>query len=244
MSQRKRQAKNLSANPRNRVSHLRITSAVRSKASSWSLFGDARIHKVFVWDRQGTYIDCQFPNPIHGHFFGGPTLRGKNVHEVLPAGAADVIHKGIALVLQIREPWKGEFEINAAGKSFYSQIYFLPVGEVVLGLVTDSLLPEVRPLNPPSPDTDPETISEDFHLCLSSKEKGIVREVKRGLTNREIAKSLQIAERTVKFHLANIYRKLRVSSRVQMINWSPIRNSSDPLSDEDSLQSGANALSR
>lgn len=238
--QKKRRVASLSGNPQNGFSHLQSISSEASTSSSWQLLDGALVHKVFVWDRQGTYIDCQFLNPIHGHFFGGPTLRGKKVHEVLPASAADVIHKGIALVLQIREPWKGEIEMNVDTRGIHSQIYFIPVGKLVLGLVTDSLRPESRSSIPLSIAKEPETVSGNFHIHLSTRERAIVMEVKRGLSNRGIAQYLETSERTVKFHLANIYRKLRLSSRFQLINWSPIGNSSRPL-DEDSLQSHSNA---
>lgn len=179
----------------------------------------ALVHKIFIWDREGTYVDCQFPNPIHGHFFGGPTLRGKKISEVLPSKAADVIHKGILLVLELREPWEGEIEMNVGTRSIHSQIYFVPVGKLVLGLVTDSLRPASRSIIPLNTDKEPETVSGNVHIHLSTRERAIVMEVKRGRTNREIAQYFQTSERTVKFHLANIYRKLRFSSRFELINW-------------------------
>jgi DNA-binding CsgD family transcriptional regulator len=44
--------------------------------------------------------------------------------------------------------------------------------------------------------------------------------VSEGLTNREIAARLHLSETTVKFHLTNIYRKLGVGSRLQLLAWS------------------------
>jgi DNA-binding NarL/FixJ family response regulator len=37
--------------------------------------------------------------------------------------------------------------------------------------------------------------------------------VARGLSNNQMASSLSLAEATVKRHLANVYKKMRVSSR-------------------------------
>lgn len=241
LAQRKLPGVSVSANPRNRISRLQVLSSERSEASPWQVFDSTFVHKMFVWDRQGTYIDCQFPNPVHGHFFGGPTLRGKKVHEVLPEKAADIVHKGIARVLQQREPWKGEIEMHVGTRGVHSHIYFIPVGELVLGLVTDSLLPESGSVIPLRIATNHETVSGNFHILLSTKERAIVMEVKRGLSNRGIAQYLKTSERMVKFHLANIYCKLRLSSRYELIKWTPIGNSFCPLLNENPLQSASDA---
>lgn len=50
---------------------------------------------------------------------------------------------------------------------------------------------------------------------LSDREVEVLLLVARGLSNRQIAKSLFIAEATVKRHLANVYPKLGVNSRAQ-----------------------------
>jgi DNA-binding NarL/FixJ family response regulator len=50
---------------------------------------------------------------------------------------------------------------------------------------------------------------------LSARESEALFHVMRGLTNRQIAKHMQIAESTVAFHLYNINRKLVVESRTQ-----------------------------
>jgi non-specific serine/threonine protein kinase len=43
--------------------------------------------------------------------------------------------------------------------------------------------------------------------------------VARGLTNRQIADSLVIAERTADVHVSNILNKLDLSSRAQLAAW-------------------------
>jgi len=50
---------------------------------------------------------------------------------------------------------------------------------------------------------------------LSPREREIVREIARGASNKEIARTLEIAETTVKIHVQHILRKLGLSSRVQ-----------------------------
>lgn len=50
---------------------------------------------------------------------------------------------------------------------------------------------------------------------LSPREQEVLRQIARGASNKEIARSLDIAETTVKIHVQHILRKLGVSSRVQ-----------------------------
>ncbi|WP_298825670.1 LuxR C-terminal-related transcriptional regulator [uncultured Piscinibacter sp.] len=50
---------------------------------------------------------------------------------------------------------------------------------------------------------------------LSPREREILRGIARGESNKEIARSLGIAETTVKIHVQHVLRKLDVSSRVQ-----------------------------
>lgn len=52
---------------------------------------------------------------------------------------------------------------------------------------------------------------------LSERELEVLRGVARGRTNRAIAQALGISDRTVQGHLANIFGKLHVSSRTEMV---------------------------
>ena len=52
--------------------------------------------------------------------------------------------------------------------------------------------------------------------AITGREGEIVEWVCRGLRNKEIAQRLQINEKTVKTHLNNIFRKLRIDSRIAL----------------------------
>jgi DNA-binding NarL/FixJ family response regulator len=54
---------------------------------------------------------------------------------------------------------------------------------------------------------------------LSKRELVILQALQSGLSNKQIAKELFLAEQTVKFHLTNIYRKLGVNSRTEAIRY-------------------------
>jgi PAS domain S-box-containing protein len=53
---------------------------------------------------------------------------------------------------------------------------------------------------------------------ISKREIEIIRQVMSGKTNREIAALLNITERTVKAHLTNIYNKIGIYNKVQLMN--------------------------
>lgn len=53
---------------------------------------------------------------------------------------------------------------------------------------------------------------------LSNREQEIVSELSRGLTNKEIARALDMTEHTVKFHLKNIFVKLGVDRRAHALS--------------------------
>lgn len=53
--------------------------------------------------------------------------------------------------------------------------------------------------------------------ALSKREREVVELLLQGQSNKMIASSLTISERTVEFHLQNIYAKFGVSSRVELI---------------------------
>jgi DNA-binding NarL/FixJ family response regulator len=53
---------------------------------------------------------------------------------------------------------------------------------------------------------------------LTAREQDVLQLLARGLRNKEIAARLHVSERTVNFHLANIYQKLNVSGRTEALS--------------------------
>ena len=58
-----------------------------------------------------------------------------------------------------------------------------------------------------------------FQKGLSNRETEVAELVSKGLSNKEVANQLFVTEKTVKFHLTNIYKKMNVRSRAQLIVW-------------------------
>ncbi len=54
---------------------------------------------------------------------------------------------------------------------------------------------------------------------LTRRELEILQLVSGGRSNREVAEILWVADQTVKFHLANVYRKLGVGNRFEAARW-------------------------
>jgi DNA-binding CsgD family transcriptional regulator len=53
--------------------------------------------------------------------------------------------------------------------------------------------------------------------CMSPRELQVAKLVCQGFNNEEIASSLRIKEGTIKTHMRNIYRRIRVKSRIEML---------------------------
>ena len=54
-------------------------------------------------------------------------------------------------------------------------------------------------------------------MKFSPSEIRVAIQIVHGFTNKEAAHNLSVGEKTVKFHLTNIYRKCRVKTRLQLV---------------------------
>ncbi|WP_052169311.1 response regulator transcription factor [Paraclostridium dentum] len=59
--------------------------------------------------------------------------------------------------------------------------------------------------------------SKDFKYIITDREKEVMIEASKGLSNREISKKLNITEFTVKKHLSHVMSKLNYKSRKEII---------------------------
>jgi DNA-binding NarL/FixJ family response regulator len=66
-------------------------------------------------------------------------------------------------------------------------------------------------------DTRPDPKADD--VPLTKREYQVVRNLALGLSNREIAKSLDISIETVKEHVQNVFRKLDLRDRTEVAVW-------------------------
>jgi DNA-binding CsgD family transcriptional regulator len=62
-------------------------------------------------------------------------------------------------------------------------------------------------------------LEQTIGFLISAREREIARLVARELSDKEIAKRLEISHCTVRFHLKNIQQKLGVAGRVGIAVW-------------------------
>lgn len=76
----------------------------------------------------------------------------------------------------------------------------------------------------------PDDVGEEGPAAgLSAREREVVRELALGSTNKEIARALDMTEHTVKFHLKNVFTKLRVDRRAHVLSALRERGWNDPI---------------
>jgi DNA-binding NarL/FixJ family response regulator len=83
---------------------------------------------------------------------------------------------------------------------------------------SQSVYVAVRPSVPPEGGAG----TVDGDADLTRREVEILRLTAEGYPNAELARMLWVTEQTVKFHLSNIYRKLRVANRTEASRWAQL----------------------
>lgn len=73
-------------------------------------------------------------------------------------------------------------------------------------------------------EVSPIDATRELQVELTRREVEVLRLVAEGHSNTEAAKLLWVTEQTVKFHLANIYRKLGVSNRTEASRWAHVHH--------------------
>jgi DNA-binding NarL/FixJ family response regulator len=77
---------------------------------------------------------------------------------------------------------------------------------------------------------------------LTRRELEILRLVAEGRPNREVAKILWVTDQTIKFHLANTYKKLGVRNRIEASHWAISRGLVRPVNADEVENAGAVAV--
>jgi len=101
------------------------------------------------------------------------------------------------------------------------------IGYVLKDCTTEELLTALRaaaqghaPLDPRVAGALlPTSASAEPGEQLSDRERQVLRLASQGMANKQIARSLGIAERTVKVHLGNVFRRIGVSDRTSAALW-------------------------
>ena len=70
--------------------------------------------------------------------------------------------------------------------------------------------------NLPDPADSVLTAARDQHIQLTAQEQAVAELVAAGATNKEAARALFLAEKTVQYHLTRLYRKMGIRSRSEL----------------------------
>ena len=80
-----------------------------------------------------------------------------------------------------------------------------------------------RPIDGATAPTPARRPAREPVRVLTPRETEIVQMVAQGLRNRIIGERLSISEGTVKIHLHNIYEKVKVNGRLELVLWAQVR---------------------
>ncbi|MET8546155.1 response regulator transcription factor [Kitasatospora sp. NPDC004799] len=109
---------------------------------------------------------------------------------------------------------------NTRPEEFLAAIRSVAAGDAVVSpRITRLLLESLRPHLPGGTDVaGTDRAERDERLSrLSTREREVLLQVGRGLSNTEIAATLHLAEATVKSHLGRILQKLELRDRIQAV---------------------------
>ena len=135
-----------------------------------------------------------------------------------------------ALALQAAgEHWRARRELDAAVSlamfEGYQQLFrdlgpaLLPLVQAQVTFNPETQLPRVRDVFVNSIVEYLQQLRgrEPAAALLSERERTVLRLLAQGMTNKAIARALQVSDNTIKFHLKNIFTKLGVSSRAAAV---------------------------
>lgn len=132
-----------------------------------------------------------------------------NVPVVIISGTYD----RATVIAAIQNGARGFIPKTTRGRTLISALRLVLDGEVY---VPPSLVAEVE-LAPSSASTAKATPSNPMLARLSGRESTSLKLLVQGMTNKEIARQLDLQEITVKMHLRNAYRKIGASNRIDAV---------------------------
>ena len=90
-------------------------------------------------------------------------------------------------------------------------------GAPISSLLARLLLKRLRSVQDSLPPVQSSDLATDAGVILSERETDVLKLVAQGYVNKEIARKLDISGHTVGSHIKNLYRKLAVHTRVQVV---------------------------
>ena len=122
------------------------------------------------------------------------------VFPAIRAGAQGYLLKDIQpgeLLQALRETYQGKAQLHPQ------------IARRLMTVVADEALPHPKPAQ-----ALPQVLQ-----ALTEREREVLEQIARGLTNREIAEKMVISEKTVKTHVSNLLDKLDLEDRTRAAIW-------------------------
>lgn len=132
----------------------------------------------------------------------------KSEHKGIVLSATPSFEQGVQL---IQQGYKGYGNIHSHSERLNAAINLVITGDVWLGA---SIVEGLKS----STQIPKETIKIQGQVNqLTPKEQHVAKEVTLGKSNKDIALTLSMSERTVKAHLSSIYQKLSLKNRTELL---------------------------
>ena len=123
----------------------------------------------------------------------------------LDLGAVDFIQKPFS-IFELQKKIESLLNTNAFQKKEYLDVVLKALTAGVFNIDTREILPENK-------------FEENCRLYqLTPREKELIHYIKQGLEYKEIARHLFISEKTVVKHVQNIFEKVKVNNKLQLLN--------------------------
>ena len=174
---------------------MRVVGSTSDCEEAVELVAD-RLPDVFIAGADGT--DCG-PSCVRRALERRDGLRVIVVGERHDPQAVDEAFAAGASVYCVRTAETQDF-VSALGQAFEQSIFFATDGTHGAAPVEDTIAAH----------------------GLTRKELEVLRLLAEGHSNAELASTLSVTEKTVKFHLSNIYRKLNVANRTEASRWAQL----------------------
>lgn len=117
---------------------------------------------------------------------------------------------------------KGQSQDRVKGLNIGADVYMVKPfePEELVAQVEASLKQAFRQRQQPGDGSDSESkIQVPFDVHLTQTELKVVQFVARGLANKDIAKELNVSQRTVESHVSNMLGKTGLSNRTELARW-------------------------
>jgi DNA-binding NarL/FixJ family response regulator len=145
---------------------------------------------LFIFNYSMPGMSAEAIATVAGEFYGAPIL-------VVADHASATEVQAI-----IRSGAHGYLPKTATREQLTHTIHMLLAGGT--SVPAELIFPNEEPEQPPA-----------WLATLTPRETDVLRAATRGLSNKEIARELELAEVTVKFHLSAIFRKMNARSRTE-----------------------------